>query len=324
MKKYLKIFLISTLAFFLLFYVGFKIFMETGASRYDKAEQNKEYVINNIELDKDKALSEEEIYANLSELEKLIVDSKRVNVLLLGVNSYLTDTMMVLSFDTKNMIADIISVPRDTYYYVPGRDRTAQKKINAVYGFGNGEGGIKGSTQAVEDVLGIPIHYTAAVEYDAVEVVVDVMGGVEYDIPFDMNYDDPYDTPPLHIHFKKGPQVLNGEDAVKFLRWRKNNNEGGQGDLPRINRQQDFLIAIAKQAIGPQLPMIIKAGYPFVKTDMSLDEALYYGYLGATNVDLNAIESYTIPGVPESVYYKHDPEATEQLMIDIYSQTSVE
>ena len=128
-------------------------------------------------------------------------NSERVNVLLLGVNDGLTDVIMVGSYDLKNQRVDIISVPRDTYYYRSQYKGAAWMKINSIY---HSEGVVK-TAEAVSDVLlGMPINYYVVVDYDAVRAIVDEMGGVPIDIPFTMKYDDPYDTPPLHIYFEKG------------------------------------------------------------------------------------------------------------------------
>jgi hypothetical protein len=76
--------------------------------------------------------------------------------------------------------------------------------------------------------MGMPIHYYVVVDYDAVKKVVNSMGGVPMDIPFHMYYSDPYDKPPLSIDIPKGHQVLNGDKAVEFLRFRKG-AEGYEG-----------------------------------------------------------------------------------------------
>src|SRR5665647_3438315 len=143
-------------------------------------------------------------------------DSERVNILVLGVNSGLTDTIMLASYDMKTKRVDVIATAR-----------------------------------AVSDVLlGIPINYYAVIEYDGVSKVVESMGGVPMNIPFDMVYSDPYDTPPLKINIKKGDQVLDGKTAVEYLRYRKNYTEG---DIGRVGAQQLFVKAAFKQAIGKDL-----------------------------------------------------------------------
>lgn len=259
-----------------------------------------------------------------NELEKMVKDGKRINVLVIGVDGGRSDTLMLLSYDPKHKLGDIVSVPRDTYFHVEGKNAADLRKINAVYGFKGEDGGSPGVAKAVSAILGVPVHHYVKMDYEAVEAVVNVVGGVEIDIPFNMDYDDPYADPPLHIHFKKGLQKLNGKQAVEYLRWRKNNGSEGQGDLPRIGRQQEFVVTLAKKAIGLKLPLVIKTVFDYLETDMNLGDMIYLGTVGI-GVDFSKLESVTIPGEVGmkngASYLFHDPELTYELMKGIYERT---
>lgn len=220
---------------------------------------------------------------------------KRLNVLLLGADGGRSDTMMVMSMDLKSKGVKILSIPRDTYYHLEGYDAMDQRKLNAVYGHSGEKGGAEGVRTAVEKITQLDIPYFVEVDYDAVMEIVDLVGGVDYEVPFDMNYDDPYAKPPLHIHLKKGMQNLDGEKAMQFLRWRKNNGSEGTGDIDRIKRQQDFMTAAAKKAFGLKLPMVLKTAYENVKTDLSVTELIYLG-TKMMGTDLAKIEKFTLPG----------------------------
>lgn len=107
------------------------------------------------------------------------------------------------------------------------------KKINAAYG----AEGIIGTANSVSDVLyGIPINYYAVVDYDSVKTIVDGIGGVPVNVEKAMKYDDPMDKPPLHINIPAGEQVLDGEHAIQYLRYRKGYREG---DIGRVKAQQE-------------------------------------------------------------------------------------
>jgi len=112
--------------------------------------------------------------------------------------------------------------------------------------------------------MGIPINYYVVIDYKNVAKIVDSMGGVPMDIPFHMKYSDPYDKPPLYINIQKGQQVLDGNQAVQFLRFR----QGGpgysgypEGDISRIKAQQMFMINAFKQCISFDLPKIATTIY---------------------------------------------------------------
>ena len=247
--------------------------------------------------------------------------SKRVNVLLLGDNDGLTDTIMLASYDMKNQLVDVISIPRDTYYPREGYSGAAYKKINSIYG---SEGAV-GTARAVSDLLmGMPINYYAVIEFSDVEKIVDEIGGVPVNVPFTMKYDDPYDTPPLHIYIPEGPQHLDGEHAVQFLRYRKGYAEG---DIGRVKAQQEFIKSAVKQAIGPNLLGAIKLGLQEIDSDITLGMATKIG-TKALGLDPNNMTTYMIPGGSGlsngASYWFADSAQTSELIESIYSRTGDE
>lgn len=259
--------------------------------------------------------------ADKTELERRIDKSNRVNFLLFGTDGGRSDTIMVLSYDPVNQIADLISIPRDTYHPMEGQTHPAKKKINAVFGLKD-QGGPQGLKKEISRVLKIPIAYYVKVEYEGIEKIVDSVGGVEMNVPFNMNYDDSYADPPLHIHLNEGEQTLNGNQAIQFLRWRKNNGHGGDGDLPRTARQQDFIKAMAKKSFSIKLPVVLKTAFDFVDTDMKLDKILFIGSTAAS-LNLDDLTTQRIPGEAGDSkygYYMVNEEETEKMMLSIYGK----
>jgi LCP family protein required for cell wall assembly len=252
---------------------------------------------------------------------EIFKNAERLNILLLGLNGHLTDTIMLGSYDMENQTMDVISIPRDSYYERPEAKSAAQRKINAVYG----TAGAAGTAAAVQDVLGgIPIHYYAVVKFEGVAAVIDAMGGVTVDIPIDMNYDDPYAKPPLRIRFKKGVQTLNGEDAVRFLRFRKNNDGGGypDQDIGRTAAQREFMKAAFKQALGLNLPKVVKTIMENVDSDLTIGAA---GKLAvkAAGLDAENIRGHSLEGKPGTVngasYWFVDEAAAKALVDSVYN-----
>lgn len=224
-------------------------------------------------------------------------NSNKVNVLLLGINGGMTDTIMLVSFDMDLKKVDVISVPRDTYYHRPGYDSGAEMKINAAY-----RGEAINTARAVSDVLlGMPINYYAVIDYDGVENIVDSMGGVPMNIPFHMEYNDPYDTPPLVIDIPEGQQTLDGEHAVEFLRFRYGYIEG---DIGRVKAQQEFVKSAFKQCIGFELPKVAKTVFKNVESDITLGTAVKIA-TKAIGISGGSITTYMIPNTlePNPPYY---------------------
>lgn len=318
MRFYLKIFVAAFLCFTMMIGTGLYAYIQSEPGVVEEGE--KDTSANFLKPDE------------VSESDRLDLDvmtrkSKRLNVLLMGSDGGRSDTMMLVSFDPDRKLLDIVSVPRDTYNKLPGHDSPGAEKINAVYGFKGAEGGPEGVARQIEKLLDVPVHYYVNVDYDCVREVVDILGGVEADIPNRMLYDDPYCDPPLHINLQEGNQLLNGDKAIQFLRWRKNNNGEQQGDLQRIERQHAFVKTAMKKAMGLKLPQVIQASFKHLKTDMTVDKMLYYG-VAAVGMDLGKVQSGMIPGTAQMIdglsYYVHDPEGTENLMLDIYNRTGEE
>lgn len=132
------------------------------------------------------------------------------NFVLLGkdVDSGNTDSIIVVSFDIPNRKVGMISIPRDTAV-----ERTWRKnpKINGAF-YGAGPDVLK---EEIEHTFGIPIDYYVLVDLEGFIALVDELGGVELDIPLDMNYDDPYQN--LHIHFTKGVHKVDGQGAMEAV-----------------------------------------------------------------------------------------------------------
>ena len=188
-----------------------------------------------------------------------------------------TDSMMVLVFDTENHRADVINIPRDT---LVDCERTgAGRKINAAYASGVDE-----MLDEVSTVIGFrPDKYVVA-NFDGIAEIVDVIGGVDYDVPFDMSYHDA--SQDLSIEFKKGYQHLDGEEVVEYLRWRHNDDGTGydDGDIGRVTKLQDFLVTVGSAVLSPanvlKIPSIAAAVSNNVETDLTTSQILWLGMQG--------------------------------------------
>ncbi len=250
-----------------------------------------------------------------SEFFSAFTDVNRVNLLMVGINQKMTDTIMLVSWNMDDNKIDLISVPRDTYYERNGYNRPAQKKINAAYG----AEGIIGTANSVSDVLyGIPINYYAVVDYDSVKTIVDGIGGVPVNVEKAMKYDDPTDKPPLHINIPAGEQVLDGEHAIQYLRYRKGYREG---DIGRVKAQQEFVKSAFKQALDHGLIDSVKLITKNVESDITVGAATKFA-LKAVGLQSDAITTYTLPGegkyIGDVSYFIQDKDATKDMLRDIY------
>jgi LCP family protein required for cell wall assembly len=182
------------------------------------------------------------------------------------------------------------------------------KKINSVYSwYGGGDDGIKAVYKEISQLVGFEPDYQVVVEWDAVGEIVDAMGGVYFDVPYNMNYHDPYQD--LVIEQAKGYRLLTGDDAMQVIRWRHNDDGTGypNSDLGRIQTQQNFLKSVIKQLL--QLKNVTKIGefaevfQNNVETDMAFQEMLWFGQQAVLGgLSLENIEFVTMPNKITSAY----------------------
>ena len=165
----------------------------------------------------------------------------------------LTDTIMVASYNPNTQKATLLSIPRDTYTGKNAAKATAYEKINALYGRKHRP---DETLAAVNEITGLDIQYYVVVQTEALIKLVDVIGGVTFNVPIDMKYDDP--TQDLHIDLKAGEQLLDGDKAEQLVRFRHNNNgtsypeEYGDNDTGRMRTQREFIMQVIKQTAKPE------------------------------------------------------------------------
>ena len=220
-----------------------------------------------------------------------------------------SDTNILLAVDAVNNYIYGVSIPRDTKAVWGGKSH----KINAAYN----TGGMEMLADVVSQQLGIPVDYTVLVDLRGFEALVNAIGGVDFTIPVDMDYDDPVQD--LHIHFTKGYAHLNGADALKVVRFRHNNDGTGYGseDIGRMQTQQNFLNAVAKQPLTvsnlTRVDSFVKIFQQYVETDLTLGNLAWLGReaisIGTENIDFS-----TLPGEWKSPYIHLDKDATLALV----------
>lgn len=231
---------------------------------------------------------------------------KFYTILLSGVDDHAggSDTNILVAVDAVNHYIYGVSIPRDTKAVIDGKNH----KINFAYN----AGGMGLMAQTISDQLGIPVDYTVQVDLRGFVALVDAIGGVEFNVPIDMDYEDPYQD--LYIHIPKGLQTLNGEDALKVVRFR----EGyASQDIGRMETQQAFLKAAAKQTLTvsnlSKVDDFVRIFQSYVETDLTLGNLAWLAN-EAIGMGTDAIHFSTLPGEWRSPYIYLDQEATLTLV----------
>lgn len=225
-----------------------------------------------------------------------------IQFLLLGVSTDLggkvTDTIMVATYNPKEQTASLLSIPRDTYTGKDHSQGTPNEKINALY-----TRGIDKILAKVNELTGLDLKYYMVVDNEALIKLVDVIGGVEFEVPIRMYYHD--NTQGLSIELDKGLQTLDGDHAEQLLRFRKNDDgtgypaEYGSDDIGRMKTQRNFIMQTAKQTLQAKnifkIKDIIDIIYEYVDTNISIsDIKAYVPY--AINFNVDNLKSAVLPG----------------------------
>lgn len=192
----------------------------------------------------------------------------RINILLLGRGGLghdgadLTDTMILVSIDPISKEAGMVSIPRDLWVAVPGE---GSMKINSVFYTGKAEvlnntsrrtsavmkqaneSGFKLTEKVVEDVLGIPVHYHAMVDFSGFKKAINTVGGIDINVPSSV-YEYMYiDGRNYTLNVKPGPHHFQGFEALAYARSRHTSK---RGDFDRAERQRLMIIALKDKILS--------------------------------------------------------------------------
>jgi len=239
-----------------------------------------------------------------------------VNLMLLGLDRDKTrcDVILLFQYDPAASKINLLSVARDTRVVVNG----SYCKINAVYS----KGGERLVAKKLKQITGLPVHYYITLDFEGFRKIIDTFGGVEFYVPFRMNYDDP--TQDLHIHLKKGLQILDGSKAEQLVRYRKGNVKGQgylEGDIGRIKMQQDFLNAFLDQKLKfryiSKVDELFDILSRYMKTNITMDDISYY-ITDIAKIRDSEVEASVIPGDSRIIdgvwYYIYDRSKTRALI----------
>lgn len=280
-------------------------------------------------------IDDENTYDEFEEEEEVEVGEQKVKneilFLLAGVDAAdvkkskgtRTDTMMLLKVNFESGQTELLSIPRDTRVFINGKE----DKINHAHA----NGGIKLTMETLREFLKLDVDYYVKVDYEIVKDVVDAIGGVEIDVPRNMEYKE-YDpsVPPLDIDIKKGLQVLDGKNAHDFLRWRNNNDMTRgytMGDIGRIEAQQYFMKELIKQTLKPKnifkLPKLAETYFKNVETNIP-KSIIVKSAMSANKIDVENMKTATIPGeelkINGTYYWKYYKFETMEIVEKMFGE----
>jgi LCP family protein required for cell wall assembly len=226
-----------------------------------------------------------------------------VNILFLGLDRteerdetlgvYRTDSIALASINLDTLDIKVLSIPRDTYVYIPVKKK--MDKINHAYVWGgSGEKGIKSSIETVNRFIKYSsVDYYFAIDMEPVPAIVDELGGVELEVDVDMKTHG--------CNLSKGMQKLNGEQAFQFIRWRYS----GGGDIDRVKRQQKLAAAMLSQlkesgSLIESISLVLNYK-KYIKTNMDLKQMVALARLWDELPDGKSPEYYIVTGEGKTI-----------------------
>jgi|SRR5690625_381721 len=252
--------------------------------------------------------SHDDMNRDKSDLRDEYVDPKfdNVSILLMGIDSSetrgdddasRTDALLVATLNKDDKSIKLLSIPRDSYVYIPEVERST--KINHAHAYG----GPRATVETVENLLNIPIDYYVRVNFEAFMDVVNAVDGITVNVPYEFQEQDSTDKANA-IHLYPGIQKLDGEEALALARTRKKDS-----DVERGKRQQEIIKALVQKTLSVKSVLkyddVIDAIGENMKTNMTFSEMKsFFGYL--THGKNLRIETLNVDGEdykPDGVYY---------------------
>lgn len=218
-----------------------------------------------------------------------------------------TDTLMLFRVQFKEKRITAISIPRDTRCFVNG----SKRKINSAYA----TGGITNTISSIRRFLGVDLDYYVILDFETVKALVNANGGVRYHVPEEA-VPDPVEE------YRTGDHVLDGKEAVFFLRHR---HGYANGDLGRVEAQQKFFEEMLRQMLAPtnvvHFPALLRAFIAHGKTNIPFLPLLpqVVDLIGFSKENLSFA---TLPGKGKYLngisYYVAEPQKTLRLVEELF------
>lgn len=245
---------------------------------------------------------------------------ERVNVLVMGVDVTLnnrrqpvnlarSDALLLATFDPTTRTAGFLSIPRDTRAEIPGY--RGSWKINAAYALG----GPDLTVRTVQQLLGVPVHRYVKLGPHSFARLIDAVGGVWVDVERDLHYEDWWGG--LRIDLKKGRQLLSGEQAMGYARFRHD----PLGDIGRVQRQQKVVQALFERLKEPQTwlraPHILRAVAENTQTNLTPHEVATLGWF-LSRLGRDRIRTEILPGQFAPLFWEPNAEQLRNLVLEMF------
>lgn len=269
--------------------------------------------------------------------------ASRINVLFIGVDyrdwlanegAPRSDTLILFTIDPLTKTAGMLSIPRDLWVNIPG---FGYSRINTAYSSGEGSklpgGGPALTMKTVEQLLGVPVHYYAQVDFNTFVQFIDAIGGIEVYSDEELLLDPVGPGDDKLLITCCGMRHLNGKKALAYARNRKTDG----GDIDRAKRQQKVVLGIRNKVLDPEnFPVLLGQSRELyeefsagIKTNLPFDMGIQLAVLakdipvesikmGVIDYSMGSLDNVTLGGENASVM-KPFPDKVRELRDQIFT-----
>lgn len=253
--------------------------------------------------------------------EDVEITKKPFTILIMGIEDYATDgqngrtdSLMFATVNPNSKKVSLMSIPRDSRVKIVGKNK--EDKINAAHAYG----GEKMAIDTVEEFLKVPVDHYIKIDFQGFKGIVDAVDGITVDVPFDFWERSDVDYY-KKIQFKQGQQSLNGEEALAYVRMRK---QDPNGDYGRAARQRQVLAAVAQKLNSAstvfKIKDLTKVVGKYIKTDIPISDGLAL-YNKISGFDPSTIQTLKLEGEDRKIggiyYFLPDPISVETVRNEI-------
>lgn len=221
------------------------------------------------------------------------------------------DALVVATIHPISKSVRFLALPGEVVVNLPNGDRGQLKDVFAA-------GGIRGVQGALEELLDVPVHHYALVDYVGFTRLVDAVGGVELSVDHPIRY---YDDGQLEYELEQGTHWLCGEEALRYVRYRGDLSS----EMARLGRHQKFLTALAERLLEKatirQLPSWAKSIDELVETDLSWEKGLKLGAILLRQKPLT-FEVVLLPVKKDDIGFLPDHQAIQKMKADLFYNPS--
>ncbi|MCA1021246.1 LCP family protein [Halobacillus litoralis] len=179
-----------------------------------------------------------------------------------------SDALVLATFNQDDKSIKMLNIPRDSLTYIP--EVGYEDKIAHAHAFG----GVDATVQTVEQLLDVPVDYYVRLNFNSFVDVVDAIGGIPYDVPFDITEQNSSDTAGA-VELEEGYQTINGEEALALARTRKYDSDLARGDRQMKLIQQIFDETMSTKGLN-NFDDILASVSSNMKTNLTFDEMISY------------------------------------------------